>query len=360
MKDEYYMEFALRLASAVKGQTSPNPQVGSVIVKEHTIVGFGSHLKSGEAHAEIHALNMAGDQANGATMYVTLEPCNHFGKTPPCTQAIIESGIKEVVIASADRNPIVAGSGINQLQNAGITVRTGIFQEQADQLNESFFHFAQTKQPFVTLKQAITLDGKTATKTGHSKWITGQLSRKDVHTDRGRHDAVLVGIETVLADNPSLTNRDGLPSKQPIRIVLDTHLRTPLDCKLVNDKEAPTWILTGSEVDSAKISRFQHENVEIIRLSKPIIQIDDVLHILAERDITSIYVEGGQKVQASFLKSGNVNRVITYIAPKFIGGSDANGMIAQLDVRSMEEAYPLQFEKVEQLGEDIKITSKRR
>lgn len=358
MNDEYYMKFALTLASAAKGQTSPNPVVGAVIVKDERIVGFGSHLKPGESHAEVHAINMAGHQASGAVLYVTLEPCNHYGKTPPCCEAIIKAGIQEVVIASVDRNPLVAGKGINFLQNAGISVRFGVLSEEADRLNEAFFHFVQTKKPFVTLKQAITLDGKTATKTGHSKWITGKQARQDVHTERGRHDAILVGVNTVISDNPSLTNREGSPSKQPVRIVLDTHLRMPSNCRLANDLAAPTWVITGSQVEDSKITIFQDKPVEIIKLSEPDIQIESVLKLLAEKNITSLYVEGGQEVHASFLKSRNVNLINTYIAPKIIGGSDALSMIANLDVHCMGEAYPLSFEKIEQLGDDIKIISK--
>ncbi|WP_042349814.1 bifunctional diaminohydroxyphosphoribosylaminopyrimidine deaminase/5-amino-6-(5-phosphoribosylamino)uracil reductase RibD [Bacillus massiliigorillae] len=357
MNLEFFMKFALNLASVAQGQTAPNPVVGAVIVKDGEIVGFGSHLKPGEPHAEVHAINMAGSKTKDSTLFVTLEPCNHYGKTPPCTEAIIAAGIKEVVIASIDKNPLVAGSGIERLKREGIHVQTGILKEHADQLNEAFFHFMKTRKPFVTLKQAITLDGKTATKTGHSQWITGEQARQDVHNERSKHDAILVGIGTVLKDNPSLTNRNGKTNKQPIRIVLDTHLRTPSDCKIVTDGICPTWIITGSHVEDSQIARFQQRNVEIIKLTESTIQIEEVLHLLGERNITSLYVEGGQTINASFLQSKNTNQIITYIAPKLVSGSAAPSMFADLDITNINDAYPLTFKKVEKIGDDLKITS---
>ncbi|MEH6943216.1 bifunctional diaminohydroxyphosphoribosylaminopyrimidine deaminase/5-amino-6-(5-phosphoribosylamino)uracil reductase RibD [Bacillus sp. JJ722] len=351
------MEFALRLATTAKGQTAPNPVVGAVIVKDGEIVGFGAHLKAGEPHAEVHAINMAGNKTKDSTLFVTLEPCSHYGKTPPCTEAIINAGIKEVVIASIDVNPLVAGSGIEKLRKAGIKVQAGILKEQADQLNESFFHFMKTGKPFITLKQAITLDGKTATKTGHSQWITGEQSRCDVHKDRSKHDAILIGIGTVLKDNPSLTNRYGDTNQQPIRIILDTHLRTPIESKIVTDGICPTWIITGSHIENSQISKFRKSNVEILKLTQTTIQIEEVLHLLGKRNITSLYVEGGQTINASFLKSGNVNHIITYIAPKLISGSAAPSMVADLDISNVNDAYSLTFKSIEQIGEDIKITS---
>lgn len=358
MKEEFYMEFALRLAAAAQGQTAPNPVVGAVIVKDGEIVGYGSHLKAGEPHAEVHALHMAGSKAEGSTLFVTLEPCAHHGKTPPCAEAIIQAGVKEVIIASVDRNPLVENKGIARLQEAGIVVKTGVLQAQADRLNIPFFHFIKTKKPFVTLKQAITLDGKTATKTGHSKWITGAEARRDVHNERGKHDAILVGIGTVLADDPTLTNREGETLKQPIRIVLDTHCRTPLDSKVAVDTSCPTWIITGSQAETKRTEAFTQEHVTVIKLPQASIEVEDVLRLLGERGITSLYVEGGQTVNASFLKSGNVNQLITYIAPKLVGGMDAPGICADLAVTHMEQSHQLVFEKIEQLGQDIKITSK--
>ena len=357
MKDEYYMKIALELAEASQGQTSPNPVVGAVIVKNGEIGGMGSHLKAGEHHAEIHALNMAGERARGGTIYVTLEPCSHFGKTPPCADAVISAGIVKVVIASTDSNPLVAGKGIQRLKNAGIEVVTGICEEEARRLNESFFYYMKHHIPYVTLKHAVTLDGKTATKTGHSKWITSELSRKDVHNDRGRHDAILVGIQTVMIDDPSLTNRDGDNGRQPIRIVLDTDLKMPLDKKLVNDGESPTWIFTGSDVSDEKVAAFKNKPVQICKLSQPTIDINELLVVLGQKGITSLYVEGGQAIHSSFLKSGKVNRLVTYIAPKIVGGIDAPSMFTDLQITNMNDAISLEFEHVERIGNDIKMTS---
>lgn len=241
MNDQYYMDFAIDLAKRVSGQTSPNPVVGAVIVKHGEIVGFGAHLKAGEAHAEVQAIKMAGlEKTSGATVYVTLEPCSHFGKTPPCSNLLIESRVKRVVIASVDPNPLVAGEGIKKLQDAGIETVVGVCQEKALALNEVFFHYIKTNTPFVTLKTAASLDGKTATYSGESKWITGPDARLDVHHYRHKHDAILVGVETVIKDNPSLTTRLPSGGKNPIRVILDTSLRIPIHSNVLTDGQVDT------------------------------------------------------------------------------------------------------------------------
>ncbi|MBS4196745.1 bifunctional diaminohydroxyphosphoribosylaminopyrimidine deaminase/5-amino-6-(5-phosphoribosylamino)uracil reductase RibD [Lederbergia citri] len=357
MNDEFYMDFALKLAQVSEGQTSPNPTVGAVIVKDGEIIGFGSHLKPGLPHAEVNALKMAGDRAEGSTVYVTLEPCCHYGKTPPCTTALIESHVQRVVIASMDPNPLVAGKGIALLRGAGIEVETGVLKEKADELNKAFFHFIQHKKPFVTLKQAITLDGKIAAEAGLNQKITGKEVQEDVHFDRERQDAILVGIGTILSDNPLLTNRYGKTKKQPIRIILDTHLKITPDKKVITDTNSKTWIFTGSKVEKDKIDSFTQPHIEIIQLSKPIIEIDELLTVLGKRHLSKLYVEGGSSINASFLKSGNVNQLITYVAPKIIGGDSAISMFGDLNVKEMNEAYKLTFQKVEVIGEDLKITS---
>nr|WP_233711607.1 bifunctional diaminohydroxyphosphoribosylaminopyrimidine deaminase/5-amino-6-(5-phosphoribosylamino)uracil reductase RibD [Lederbergia citrisecunda] len=351
------MDFALKLAQVSEGQTSPNPTVGAVIVKNGEIIGFGSHLKTGFSHAEVNALKMAGDRAEGSTVYVTLEPCSHYGKTPPCAMALIESRVHRVVIASMDPNPLVAGKGIALLREAGIEVKTGILKEQADELNKAFFHFIQQKQPFVTLKQAITLDGKIAAEAGLDQKITGKEVQEDVHLDREKHDAILVGIGTVIADNPMLTNRYGKTKRQPIRIILDTQLKITPDKKVITDNQSKTWIFTGSKVEKDKIASFTQPHVEIIQLSKPLIEIDELLKILGKRQVSKLYVEGGRAINASFLKSGKVNQLITYVAPKIIGGNSAISMFEDLNVKEMNEAYGLTFQKVAVIGEDLKITS---
>ncbi|WP_142919190.1 bifunctional diaminohydroxyphosphoribosylaminopyrimidine deaminase/5-amino-6-(5-phosphoribosylamino)uracil reductase RibD [Peribacillus saganii] len=358
MDEQFYMNLALELASATRGQTAPNPMVGSVIVNNGEIVGMGAHLIAGEPHAEVHALRMAGEKAKGAAIYVTLEPCSHYGRTPPCAEAIIAAGIKRVIIASQDPNPHVSGKGIKLMKEAGIEVTIGVLAQKADKLNEVFFYNMAKQLPFVTMKQAITLDGKIATKTGHSKWITGELARQDVHIDRSVHDAILVGSNTILRDNPRLTNRSQTSKRQLIRLILDTNLNIPKDSNVLTDGAAPTWIITGSEITDEKAAQYANEYIKVIRMSTPEIQIEETLKVLFENGITSIYVEGGQQVNASFLKSGFVNRIVTYLSPKIIGGSEAPNMIGDLQIMTMSEAFQLSFESIEQLGDDIKITSK--
>ncbi|WML42038.1 bifunctional diaminohydroxyphosphoribosylaminopyrimidine deaminase/5-amino-6-(5-phosphoribosylamino)uracil reductase RibD [Neobacillus sp. OS1-2] len=357
MTDEFYMDFALKLAQVAEGQTAPNPVVGAVMVKDGEIIGFGAHLKAGTEHAEVHALKMAGSRAKGSTIYVTLEPCSHYGKTPPCAMALIESGVERVVIASVDPNPLVAGKGIALLRNAGIEVKTGALKEKADALNEAFFHFIQQNRPFVTLKQAITLDGKLAAQPGFGEKITGSEVQQDVHNDREKQDAILVGIGTILSDNPSLTNRLGKTKRQPIRIILDTHLKMPHDKKVITDGQSPTWIVTGSDAAAEKIASFHQPHVKIIQLSTRAIDITELLAELGKRQVMKLYVEGGKTVNASFLKSGFVNQMITYVAPKIVGGNRAVPMFADLDVQQMEYAYELNFQQVEVIGGDLKITS---
>lgn len=358
MTDEFYMSLALDLAGTTKQQTSPNPAVGAVIVSNGEIVGLGAHLKAGGPHAEIHALRMAGSKANGSTVYVTLEPCSHYGKTPPCANALIEAGVSRVVIAAQDPNPLVAGKGLQLLRDAGIEVTTDILLERAQALNKEFFAYIQQRKPFVTLKQAITLDGKIAAKRGIGEQITSKESQADVHKDRENHDAILVGIGTVCSDNPRLTNRLGNTKKQPIRIILDTHLRITPDRLVIMDSSAPTWIVTGSKASAEKIAQLsQISHVEILQLSKPLIDIEELLLELGKRKIMKLYVEGGQTVNASFLKSGSVNQLITYIAPKIVGGTNAIPMFSDLGVTQMEDALELELQEIHKIGEDLKIVS---
>ncbi|MGC4378049.1 bifunctional diaminohydroxyphosphoribosylaminopyrimidine deaminase/5-amino-6-(5-phosphoribosylamino)uracil reductase RibD [Fictibacillus sp. Mic-4] len=357
MRDETFMELALKLAESAKGQTSPNPLVGAIVVKDGQVVGMGAHLKAGEPHAEVHALTMAGDKAKGATIYVTLEPCSHFGKTPPCADLVIERGIKRAVIATTDPNPLVSGKGIQRLKEAGIQVDFGLMKDRADELNAVFYHFIKTKKPFVTLKTATSLDGKTATSTGESQWITSEAARLDVHRYRHEHDAILVGIGTVLKDNPSLTTRLPNGGKNPIRIILDTHLLTPIDSNMICDGKAPTWIVTGNEVKPEAKHPYEEKGITILSMNKKTIDISDVLKMLGKRGITSIFVEGGATVNGSFLQSGEVDQVITYVAPLLIGGQNAPTSFSGEGFRELEKALHLKIKSVEQIGPDIKIIS---
>lgn len=358
MTDQDYMRLAIELAANTNGQTSPNPLVGAVVVKENQIVGMGAHLKAGEAHAEVHAIKMAGEKAKDATIYVTLEPCSHFGRTPPCADLLIKSEVKRVVIASTDPNPLVAGQGIERLRKAGIEVDVGILREEAEELNEVFFHYISTGMPYITLKSATSLDGKIATVSGESKWITSEESRLDVHKYRHQHDGILVGINTILKDDPELTTRLPLGGKNPIRIVLDTNLRTPLDAKLVNDNKAQTWIIVGQNVATEKIKAMQEKYAEVIEMPSTVLDTLDVLKVLGEKGITSLFVEGGSQINGSFIKAKAINQVITYIAPKIIGGASAPTSIGGAGFEKINDCLALQIKSVETIGADIKIISK--
>jgi|SRR5690625_2430489 len=357
MSDEKFMQLALNLAKETIGQTSPNPVVGAVIVKDGDIVGFGAHFKTGEKHAEVHAIHMAGDEARGSTLYVTLEPCSHQGRTPPCTDLIIKSGVRRVVIAAKDPNKQV--NGIKILQAAGIDVKTGVLQDEAQKINALFFHFIKTKRPYVTLKTAMSLDGKIATKTGESKWITGKTARFDAHTYRHSHDGILVGVETVIADDPSLTTRLKVGAgRNPVRIILDTHLRTPLDASVITDPEASTWIIVGNKVtEEAKKLFLQSDQVRIIQLKDETIRIPEVLDVLGQNEITSLFVEGGATVNGSFLQERMFNQLIVYMAPKLIGGYGAPTSFLGTGFASLAEVPSLSILQVEQVGEDIKIVA---
>ncbi|WP_010529641.1 bifunctional diaminohydroxyphosphoribosylaminopyrimidine deaminase/5-amino-6-(5-phosphoribosylamino)uracil reductase RibD [Lentibacillus jeotgali] len=354
MNDEHYMQMALNLASSVSGQTGPNPPVGAVVVKNGEILGVGAHLKAGGPHAEVHALQMAGDKAKGATIYVTLEPCSHYGKTPPCADLIIEMGLSRAVIAIKDPNEKVAGRGIEKLEAAGVDVELGVLQKEAAAVNKFFFHYIRTKTPYVTMKSAVSLDGKTATHTGDSKWVTGEAARRDVHQYRHIHDAILAGVKTILADNPSLTVRIPNGGKNPLRIILDSDLRTPTDANVVNDQQADTWIFTKEHIREEKMEPFKEKSgVSII----PLDSLDSVtvLNYLGSRKIMSLFVEGGSAVNGSFLESGKINQLVQYMAPKLIGGKDAPSSIAGNGFRHMTETLPLDITNVEMIGEDIKV-----
>lgn len=357
-KDKEFMELALSLAKAARGQTSPNPAVGAVVVKDGELAGVGSHLKAGTPHAEVHAIRSAGDRARGAVLYVTLEPCSHHGKTPPCADLIVESGIKKVFVASLDPNPLVSGKGIERLKQAGIDVVTGLGQEEAEQLNQPFFHFIQTKKPFVTLKVAVSLDGKTATKTGDSKWITSPEARGDVHSLRHEHDAILVGINTILQDDPLLTARLPEGGRNPIRIVLDTQLRIPLTANVVQDKSVKTIIFTAMNHDVEKAIHLQEAGTEVVALPTETIHIQDVLSDLGERHIMSLLVEGGAEVHASFVAANAFQQVIFYLAPKLIGGSNAKTAIGGSGIEFVQDATQLEFVTVERIGPDVKIIAR--
>lgn len=357
--DSTYMALAMQLAKGTRGQTSPNPLVGAVIVREGAVVGMGAHLRAGEPHAEVHALRMAGDKAKGAVLYVTLEPCSHHGRTPPCAEAVLQAGISRVVIAALDPNPLVAGRGAAMLQKAGIEVTIGVLEEEARRLNEVFFHYITTGLPFVTVKTASTLDGKIAAATGDSRWITGEEARQQVHELRRQHDAILVGVNTVIADDPALTARwEGREwEKQPVRIILDSRLRTPLDARVVTDGKAPTWIVTSRLASREKQAAFAARGVQVIELEPAHrLPIREVLQALGQRGITSLLVEGGSAVNGSLLQARAIQKVISYLSLKLAGGAGAPTAFGGTGVALMNDAILLRDLQVERVGErDIRI-----
>ncbi|MGP4059239.1 bifunctional diaminohydroxyphosphoribosylaminopyrimidine deaminase/5-amino-6-(5-phosphoribosylamino)uracil reductase RibD [Halobacillus sp. H74] len=357
-RDERYMSMAIQMAEETVGQTSPNPSVAAIVVKDNQVVGVGVHVRAGEPHAEVHALTMAGSKAEGAEIYVTLEPCSHYGKTPPCAEAVIKAGIRRVVVASHDPNPKVAGRGIQMMKDKGLDVRTGVWKEAADELNRSFFHFIQTGEPYVRLKSAMSLDGKIATGSGESQWITGEESRRDGHFYRHKSDAILVGVNTVLADNPALTTRIEGNGSHPIRIVMDTHLRTPLSSQLILNDQAPTWIFVGSQVPDAHLQSFQeHPHVRVIPLMGERVSVEEVLRYLGEHKVTSLLVEGGATIADAFVRLDRVDETVTYMAPKLIGGKEALTPVAGKGIQQLKNVQSFQIVSTEILGEDLKIVS---
>lgn len=359
MTDDEYMREALELAGKGMGFVSPNPMVGAVIVKDDRIIGRGWHRKYGELHAERNAFADCTEDCTGASIYVTLEPCCHYGKTPPCTEAIIEHGIKRVIIGSSDPNPLVAGKGVKILREHGIEVTEGVLKQECDSLNEIFFHYITTGLPFVTMKYAMTMDGKIAAYTGKSQWITGGKSRLRVQHERLRHSAIMVGVGTVLADDPMLTCRleNG---RNPYRIVCDTSLKTPADSNIVRTaEEIPTIIATCSE-DSVKISEYESLGCRIIKTGKADGHVDlrELMQILGEEKIDSILLEGGAELNWSALKCGIVNKVQAYIAPKLFGGIMAKSPVGGTGVDIPDNAFMLTDSRITQIGEDFLIESR--
>ncbi len=359
MTDEQYMQRALELARLAEGDTSPNPMVGCVIVDDDgEIVGEGYHHKAGQPHAEVNALAEAKANAQGATVYVTLEPCAHYGRTGPCCVALARAGVRKVVVACLDPNPKVAGQGVNYLRLQGIEVQVGVCEKEAQRLNERFFTWITKQRPFVTLKYAMTLDGKIATRTGDSKWITGEAARTMAHELRKQHDAILVGIGTVLEDDPELTTRM-VRGSNPTRVVLDSHLRISLMATVLNPA-APTIIYTGLESDAVKADALNAlPNVEVVRLPLDALghlPIDLVVQSLAQHELTSLVVEGGSSMLGAFLDAGYADRLYAFIAPKIIGGSKALTPIGGVGFDLVADGYKLHDVEMKQLGEDFMIT----
>lgn len=360
MDDIKWMNRALELASKALGKTNPNPMVGAVIVKNNILISEDYHKKSGESHAEVLALNKAGSEAKGSTVYVSLEPCCHYGKTPPCTDALINAGVKKVVIACLDPNLLVAGKGVEKLKKAGIEVVVGILKTEAQKLNEVFFKFINKKLPFVALKFAMTLNGKVATTNGDSKWISCEESRRYVHQLRNQYQAIMAGIGTVLKDDPMLNTRLDLEeSRDPIRIIIDPHLQIPLNSKIIqSSKEQKTIIVCSIEKSQEKAKILSSIDIDLIELNgDPLnLSLKQALKICADQGISSILLEGGGELNASMLKEELIDKIYCFIAPKIIGGKSAPGPIGGDGVKLMNQAITLKDLTYKQIENDVLIT----
>jgi diaminohydroxyphosphoribosylaminopyrimidine deaminase/5-amino-6-(5-phosphoribosylamino)uracil reductase len=359
MNDEHYMKLAIKLAAKGRGYASPNPMVGAVLVKNNRIVGQGYHQCCGQNHAEVNAIQSATEDVAGSTLYVTLEPCCHHGKTPPCTDLIIRHKIARVVIGATDSNPLVSCQGINCLQSAGVEITTGVLEDGCRNLNEVFFHYMETGLPFVTLKYAQTLDGRIATATGQSQWISSPASLKFAHQLRAEHDAILVGIGTVLKDNPTLTVRR-VRGRNPLRVVVDSNLATPVEANVMQDlSETPTLIITTKAASDPHFQKLTAAGAELITVDldkNNHINLKKLLKILADRNISSVLIEGGAQVITSALQDNLVNRLVTITAPKIIGkGIEA---IGELNIRDLKEAKLLSVKRVIKKGVDVIMDSR--
>lgn len=369
---EKYMARALELARKGMGRTSPNPMVGCVVVKDGEIIAEGFHEQYGGFHAERNALRKCGAEAGGAELYVNLEPCCHQGKTPPCTEIIIEKKIKRVFVGCLDSNPLVAGKGIKILESQGIEVETGILETECRALNEIFFHYMETGLPFVAMKYAMTLDGKIACETGDSKWVTGEEARNQVQHLRNRYRGIMAGIGTVLADNPMLNCRME-QGRDPVRIICDSGLRIPEDCRIVETAKEQETILAycrsqikdGRNADKEqqkqeKIEQLQKKGVQLISVSeqKGRLYLPELMQKLAERKIDSILLEGGGTLNASMLEERLVQRVHAFIAPKLVAGANAKSPIEGKGIQKMQEAISLHNVETTFYGSDICITGR--
>ena len=356
--DIKYMRMALRLAEKAKGRTSPNPMVGAVVVKNNKVISRGYHLRAGEPHAEAIALAKAGAAAKGATLYVTLEPCSHTNKrTPPCSPLVIQSGVKRVVVAMIDPNPRVSGNGLKALRKAGVQVVQGVLESESKKLNEAFVKHIATGMPFVTLKIAQTLDGRIATAGGESKWITGEQARAEGHRLRDSHDAILVGINTILKDDPSLTTR--IPQgRDPLRIIVDTKLRTPLSAKVIKQtSSAKTCIATIAGMPTNKLEALLDSGAEILLVKERNKQVDlkALMKILGSSGITSVLIEGGAEVNASALKAGIVDKVVAFVAPMLMTGKDSLCSIGGESPQKLGQAIRISEVTSRFVGQDLMI-----
>lgn len=359
--NEIYMRRAIELAKKAQGFTNPNPMVGAVIVKDGRIIGEGYHKICGELHAERNAFAALTESAKGATIYVTLEPCCHYGKTPPCTEAIIENELARVVIGSRDPNPLVSGKGASILREHGIEVVEDFLKEECDEINPVFFHYITNKRPYVVMKYGMTADGKIATKIGKSQWITNEKSRHQVQLMRHKYMGIMVGIGTVLADNPMLNVRvDGL--KSPIRIICDSKMRIPTDCKLVETaKEYKTIVVCADsykEINEEKRHLLEQKGVvvEYIESDNNRINLESLMKRLGEIGIDSVFVEGGATLNDSLRKNGLVNQLEVFVAPKMFGGVDAKSAVGGDGIDEVDDALTFNLKEIKQFDQDVLLT----
>jgi diaminohydroxyphosphoribosylaminopyrimidine deaminase / 5-amino-6-(5-phosphoribosylamino)uracil reductase len=358
--DAAYMKLALRLAAKGAGWVSPNPMVGAVAVKDGQIVGKGFHRRIGAPHAEVEALRQAGATAREADLYVTLEPCNHQGRTPPCTRAVLEAGVSRVIIATLDPNPQVAGGGVEYLKSHGVVVEAGVLEAEARRLNEAWFHFVNTGRPWVIGKAACSLDGKIATAGGESQWLTGEAARAFGHRLRQQADAILVGIETVLSDDPQLTTR--LPrgrGKDPIRVVLDSKLRIPLTARLLHlDSPAPTWVACTEAAPPQKVRELEHLGAEVLVLPQDSnrVSLAALLRLLGQRQVQSLLVEGGAEVLGSFFDQKLIQMFHFFYAPKLLGGRRARGVLGGHGVLHLQDSPQVKNLRWRRLGPDLLLS----
>lgn len=358
MTDQEYMMHAIELAKQGRGWTNPNPLVGAVIVKEGRIIGEGYHARYGGFHAERNAISSLTESARGATMYVTMEPCCHYGKTPPCTEAILEQKISRVVIGSFDPNPKVAGKGADKLREAGVCVEEGLMKEECDRLNPVFFHYITTRMPYLVMKYAMTADGKTAAKTGKSKWITGEESRKAVQEMRHQYMGIMAGIGTVLADDPLLTVREE-GKKSPVRIICDSRLRIPLESRICTTAgQYRTILACGEKSSEEKYKSLEDLGIQVVSFPDKQGKVDilALMRYLGELGIDSVFVEGGGELNDSVLRTGLVQEINVFIAPKLFGGREAKSPVAGIGIKTPENACRLSLESVSKTGDDLLLT----
>jgi diaminohydroxyphosphoribosylaminopyrimidine deaminase / 5-amino-6-(5-phosphoribosylamino)uracil reductase len=355
------MRRALELAAQADQMTSPNPMVGAVVLDRNgEPAGEGFHARAGEPHAERLALERAGARAEQGTLYVTLEPCSHKGRTPPCADAVVAAGIARVVVAMEDPDPRVVGSGLEQLREAGIAVEVGVEEQAARRLNRFYVKHRTTGLPWVTARFGASLDGKIATSTGESRWITSEAARLESHRLRQRHDAVLVGAGTVLADDPELTNRLPEPARQPLRVVVDSTLRIPPTAKVLTGLEiAPTLVVTTSQASEEAIAELRKAGVEVVKVAagpEERVDLAQLLRLLGERGLLSVLIEGGGEVNGAFFDSGLVDGVIAFLAPIIIGGRDAAGAVGGQGAKRLADAFRLANLEVTRIGDDLMVS----